>query len=168
MEIALPVHTFAHMVMIAISQDDDTDVNETLFRPTSQELGVSGPRAAGMPRRLRTRRWGVVWRPWCNRQVGFPRRLSRLRVPSPVAWKAERERGASDVSGRDDRRAEVGVNRSWAVKGTVVDGAWGHAGRPATIPASARRSAFATTGQSLRGPADQRVRDPMTHQVHSD
>ena len=58
MEIALPVHTFAHMVMIAISQDDDTDVDETHFRPTSQDLGVSGPRAAGIRRRLRARGWG--------------------------------------------------------------------------------------------------------------
>ena len=49
-----------------------------------------------------------------------------------------------------------------------MDGAWAHAGKPASIPASARRSIFATTGQSLRGPADQRVRDPLTHWLHSE
>jgi hypothetical protein len=58
MEIALPAHTFAHMVMLAMSQADDTDVNETLFRPTRQELGMSGPRASGRRRRLRARGWG--------------------------------------------------------------------------------------------------------------
>jgi len=49
-----------------------------------------------------------------------------------------------------------------------MDGAWAHAGKPASISASAPRSIFAATGQSLRGPADRRVRDPMTHQVHPD
>jgi len=36
--IALPAETFARMVAFAISQPDDVDVNEILFRPTRQEL----------------------------------------------------------------------------------------------------------------------------------
>ena len=35
---ALPAETFARMVAFAISQPDDVDVNEILFRPTRQEL----------------------------------------------------------------------------------------------------------------------------------
>ena len=38
MEIALPADTFANMVVFAMSQPEDVDVNEILFRPTSQEL----------------------------------------------------------------------------------------------------------------------------------
>ena len=38
MEIALPADTFANMVVSAMSQPADVDVNEILFRPTSQEL----------------------------------------------------------------------------------------------------------------------------------
>ncbi len=37
-EMALPAETFARMVAFAISQPDDVDVNEILFRPTRQEL----------------------------------------------------------------------------------------------------------------------------------
>jgi NADP-dependent 3-hydroxy acid dehydrogenase YdfG len=37
-EIALPAESFANMVIFAISQPEDVDVNEILFRPTSQEL----------------------------------------------------------------------------------------------------------------------------------
>jgi len=37
-EIALPAETFARMVAFAMSQPDDVDVNEILFRPTRQEL----------------------------------------------------------------------------------------------------------------------------------
>ena len=37
-DIALPAETFARMVAFAISQPDDVDVNEILFRPTRQEL----------------------------------------------------------------------------------------------------------------------------------
>jgi NADP-dependent 3-hydroxy acid dehydrogenase YdfG len=36
MEIALPADTFANMVLFAMSQPEDVDVNEILFRPTSQ------------------------------------------------------------------------------------------------------------------------------------
>ncbi len=36
--IALPAETFARMVAFAISQPEDVDVNEILFRPTRQEL----------------------------------------------------------------------------------------------------------------------------------
>jgi len=35
---AIPASTFANMVAFAMSQPDDVDVNEILFRPTSQEL----------------------------------------------------------------------------------------------------------------------------------
>ncbi|MEM7468105.1 MAG: SDR family oxidoreductase [Pseudomonadota bacterium] len=35
---AIPAESFANMVAFAISQPDDVDVNEILFRPTSQEL----------------------------------------------------------------------------------------------------------------------------------
>lgn len=38
MEIALPADTFASMVVFAMSQPDEVDVNEILFRPTLQEL----------------------------------------------------------------------------------------------------------------------------------
>ena len=38
MEIALPADTFARMVVFAMSQPEDVDVNEIVFRPTSQEL----------------------------------------------------------------------------------------------------------------------------------
>ena len=35
---ALPADAFANMVMFAMSQPDDIDINEILFRPVSQEL----------------------------------------------------------------------------------------------------------------------------------
>jgi NADP-dependent 3-hydroxy acid dehydrogenase YdfG len=35
---AIPAHSFARMVAFAMSQPDDVDVNEILFRPTAQEL----------------------------------------------------------------------------------------------------------------------------------
>jgi NADP-dependent 3-hydroxy acid dehydrogenase YdfG len=35
---AIPAASFARMVAFAISQPDDVDVNEILFRPTAQEL----------------------------------------------------------------------------------------------------------------------------------
>jgi NADP-dependent 3-hydroxy acid dehydrogenase YdfG len=35
---AIPASTFANMVAFAMSQPDDVDINEILFRPTSQEL----------------------------------------------------------------------------------------------------------------------------------
>ena len=38
MEIALPADSFATMVVFAMSQPEDVDVNEILFRPTRQEL----------------------------------------------------------------------------------------------------------------------------------
>jgi len=37
-EMALPAETFARMVAFAISQPDDVDVNEIVFRPTRQEF----------------------------------------------------------------------------------------------------------------------------------
>jgi NADP-dependent 3-hydroxy acid dehydrogenase YdfG len=37
-EIAVPTDSFARMVAFAISQPEDVDVNEILFRPTRQEL----------------------------------------------------------------------------------------------------------------------------------
>jgi NADP-dependent 3-hydroxy acid dehydrogenase YdfG len=37
-EIAIPAESFARAVAFAISQPEDVDVNETLFRPTRQEL----------------------------------------------------------------------------------------------------------------------------------
>lgn len=37
-EIAIPAESFARMVAFAISQPEDVDVNEILFRPTRQEL----------------------------------------------------------------------------------------------------------------------------------
>ena len=37
-ELALPADTFARMVAFAISQPEEVDVNEILFRPTRQEL----------------------------------------------------------------------------------------------------------------------------------
>ncbi|WP_042701348.1 SDR family oxidoreductase [Azospirillum sp. B506] len=36
--VAIPADSFARMVAFAISQPDDVDVNEILFRPTTQEL----------------------------------------------------------------------------------------------------------------------------------
>ena len=36
-DIAIPADSFASMVMFAMSQPDDVDVNEILFRPTKQE-----------------------------------------------------------------------------------------------------------------------------------
>jgi NADP-dependent 3-hydroxy acid dehydrogenase YdfG len=36
-DIAIPADSFASMVMFALSQPDDVDVNEILFRPTQQE-----------------------------------------------------------------------------------------------------------------------------------
>jgi len=38
MKRALPADTFANMVVFAMSQPDDVDINEILFRPVSQEL----------------------------------------------------------------------------------------------------------------------------------
>jgi NADP-dependent 3-hydroxy acid dehydrogenase YdfG len=38
MKKALPADTFANMVVFAMSQPDDVDINEILFRPVSQEL----------------------------------------------------------------------------------------------------------------------------------
>jgi len=38
MESALPADTFATMVVFVMSQPADVDVNEILFRPTTQEL----------------------------------------------------------------------------------------------------------------------------------
>ncbi len=37
-EAALPAQSFASMVLFAMNQPDDVDINEILFRPTSQEL----------------------------------------------------------------------------------------------------------------------------------
>jgi NADP-dependent 3-hydroxy acid dehydrogenase YdfG len=37
-EIAIPPDAFARMVAFAISQPEDVDVNEILFRPTAQEF----------------------------------------------------------------------------------------------------------------------------------
>ena len=37
-EIAIPADSFARMVVFAMSQPEDLDVNEILFRPTRQEL----------------------------------------------------------------------------------------------------------------------------------
>lgn len=37
-EIGLPAESFARAVAFAISQPDDVDVNEIVFRPTRQEL----------------------------------------------------------------------------------------------------------------------------------
>src|SRR3954452_8383017 len=37
-EVAIPADSFARAVAVAISQPDDVDVNEILFRPTRQEL----------------------------------------------------------------------------------------------------------------------------------
>ncbi len=36
--VAIPAESFASMVAFAISQPEDVDVNEILFRPTRQEL----------------------------------------------------------------------------------------------------------------------------------
>ena len=36
-EIAIPADSFARAVVIAMSQPDDVDINEILFRPTRQE-----------------------------------------------------------------------------------------------------------------------------------
>ena len=38
LEIALPAETFAEMVVFAMSQPEDVDVDEILFRPTQQAL----------------------------------------------------------------------------------------------------------------------------------
>ena len=35
---AIPAESFARMVAFALSQPDEVDVNEILFRPTAQEL----------------------------------------------------------------------------------------------------------------------------------
>jgi NADP-dependent 3-hydroxy acid dehydrogenase YdfG len=37
-QIAVPADSFARMVAFAISQPDDVDVNEILFRPTAQPI----------------------------------------------------------------------------------------------------------------------------------
>ena len=36
--VAIPADSFARMVVFAMSQPEDVDINEILFRPTSQEL----------------------------------------------------------------------------------------------------------------------------------
>jgi NADP-dependent 3-hydroxy acid dehydrogenase YdfG len=36
--VAIPADSFANMVIFTMSQPDDVDVNEILFRPTMQEL----------------------------------------------------------------------------------------------------------------------------------
>jgi NADP-dependent 3-hydroxy acid dehydrogenase YdfG len=36
-ETAIPADSFARMVLFAMSQPEDVDVNEILFRPTRQE-----------------------------------------------------------------------------------------------------------------------------------
>ena len=36
-EIAIPADSFARAVVFAMSQPDDVDINEILFRPTRQE-----------------------------------------------------------------------------------------------------------------------------------
>ena len=36
--VAIPADSFAHMVAFAMSQPEDVDINEILFRPTRQEL----------------------------------------------------------------------------------------------------------------------------------
>jgi NADP-dependent 3-hydroxy acid dehydrogenase YdfG len=38
MAIAVPTHAFATMVVFAMSQPEDVDVNEIVFRPTRQEF----------------------------------------------------------------------------------------------------------------------------------
>ena len=38
MKMALPADTFANLVVFAMSQPDDFDINEIFFRPVSQEL----------------------------------------------------------------------------------------------------------------------------------
>ena len=35
---AIPAESFARVVAFAISQPEEVDINETLFRPTRQEL----------------------------------------------------------------------------------------------------------------------------------
>jgi NADP-dependent 3-hydroxy acid dehydrogenase YdfG len=37
-EMALPAETFARVVAFSISQPEEVDINEILFRPTRQEL----------------------------------------------------------------------------------------------------------------------------------
>jgi NADP-dependent 3-hydroxy acid dehydrogenase YdfG len=37
-ELAIPAESFAQAVAFAMSQPEDVDVNEILFRPTRQEL----------------------------------------------------------------------------------------------------------------------------------
>jgi NADP-dependent 3-hydroxy acid dehydrogenase YdfG len=37
-ELAVPADSFARAVAYAMSQPDDVDINEILFRPTKQEL----------------------------------------------------------------------------------------------------------------------------------
>jgi NADP-dependent 3-hydroxy acid dehydrogenase YdfG len=37
-EIALPADSFANMVAFAMTQPEEVDINEILFRPTRQEL----------------------------------------------------------------------------------------------------------------------------------
>ena len=37
-KVAIPADSFASMVLFAMSQPEDVDLNEVLFRPTSQEL----------------------------------------------------------------------------------------------------------------------------------
>lgn len=37
-EAAIPADSFARAVVFAMSQPDDVDINELVFRPTSQEL----------------------------------------------------------------------------------------------------------------------------------
>jgi NADP-dependent 3-hydroxy acid dehydrogenase YdfG len=37
-EVAIPAESFARTVVFAMSQPEDVDINEILFRPTRQEL----------------------------------------------------------------------------------------------------------------------------------
>lgn len=37
-QVAIPADSFARCVLFAMSQPEDVDINEILFRPTSQEL----------------------------------------------------------------------------------------------------------------------------------
>ena len=37
-DVAIPADSFARAVAFAVSQSDDVDINEMLFRPTRQEL----------------------------------------------------------------------------------------------------------------------------------
>ncbi|MBP2315419.1 hypothetical protein [Azospirillum soli] len=54
-ERAIPADSFARAVAFAMSQPEDVDINEILFRPTSQEFRTPGSRSQGRrPPRRRT------------------------------------------------------------------------------------------------------------------